>query len=310
MEQTKGFDYRPHLALLLCNVIWACDYPFYNMVLGHYVKPLAMVSASLVAAALLSWLPALWQQPEKIGRKDIKYMFAAAIIMGILRKLLLMYGLARTSPIDGSIIDTIVPLLVLVISVATGIDRFSKGKVAGLVLGFAGAAAVVISGGDSTRHANSELMGNLMVFCCACATAAYMVWFKHLVSKYKVTTVLRWVYTIAAVIMLPVGFRDIASTDFAAMGPKIILAALFVLIVPTYGPNLLLNYSLRFVAPTVTSVYTYLQPILAIALSVLMGLDKLQPDTVLFALLIFLGVGLVLRSYGRGSAPHHAAPMK
>ena len=196
MEQTKGFDYRPHLALLLCNVIWACDYPFYNIVLGHYVKPLAMVSASLVAAALLSWIPALWQKGEKIDRKDIKYMFAAAIIMGILRKLLLMYGLSRTSPIDGSIIDTIVPLLVLIISVASGIDRFSRGKVAGLVLGFLGAAAVVISGGDKTHHANSELVGNLMIFLCACATAAYMVWFKHLVSKYKVTTVLRWVYTI------------------------------------------------------------------------------------------------------------------
>lgn len=310
MERGNCFDIRPHLALIACNVIWACDYPFYNMVLGHYVKPLAMVSASLVAAALLSWIPALWRKGEKIDRKDIKYMFAAAIIMGILRKLLLMYGLARTSPIDGSIIDTIVPLLVLVISVATGIDRFSKGKVAGLILGFAGAAAVVISGGDSTRHANSELAGNLMVFCCACATAAYMVWFKHLVSKYRVTTVLRWVYTIAAVFMLPVGFRDIASTDFSAMDPKIILAALFVLIVPTYGPNLLLNYSLRFVAPTVTSVYTYLQPVLAITLSVMMGLDKLQPDTVLFALFIFVGVGLVLRSYGHSTAPRHAAPMK
>ena len=310
MEQTKGFDYRPHLALLLCNIIWACDYPFYNIVLGHYVKPLAMVSASLVAAALLSWIPALWQKCEKIDRKDIKYMFAAAIIMGILRKLLLMYGLSRTSPIDGSIIDTIVPLLVLIISVASGIDRFSRGKVAGLVLGFLGAAAVVISGGDKTHHANSELVGNLMIFLCACATAAYMVWFKHLVSKYKVTTVLRWVYTIAAIFMLSVGFRDIVTTDFAAMDLKIALAALFVLVVPTYGPNLLLNYSLRFVAPTVTSVYTYLQPVLAITLSVLMGLDKLQPDTVLFALLIFIGVGLVLHSYGRTSAQRHAAPPK
>lgn len=65
MEQTKGFDYRPHLALLLCNIIWACDYPFYNIVLGHYVKPLAMVSASLVAAALLSWIPALWQRVRR-----------------------------------------------------------------------------------------------------------------------------------------------------------------------------------------------------------------------------------------------------
>ena len=43
---------RPHLALLLCNTIWACDYPFYNLVLGKYVTPLAMVTASLVAAAM------------------------------------------------------------------------------------------------------------------------------------------------------------------------------------------------------------------------------------------------------------------
>ncbi len=43
---------RPHLALLLCNTIWACDYPFYSLVPGKYVTPLAMATASLVAAAM------------------------------------------------------------------------------------------------------------------------------------------------------------------------------------------------------------------------------------------------------------------
>ena len=81
------------------------------------------------------------------------------------------------------------------------------------------------------------------------------------------------------------------------MDTKIILAALFVLIVPTYLPNLLLNYSLRLVAPTVTSIYAYVQPVVAIALAVSMGLDKLYPDTVIFALIIFIGVGLVVGSY-------------
>ena len=37
--------------------------------------------------------------------------------------------------------------------------------------------------------------------------------------------------------------------------------------------------------------------VLAIAISVGMGLDKLHADTVIFALVIFVGVGLVLRSY-------------
>lgn len=272
------------------------DYPFYNMVLGKYVAPMAMISASLIVTALLSLVPLLWQKPEKIESRDIRVMFGAALLMGVLRKTLLMFGLARTSPIDGSIIDTIVPLLVLILSVAMGMDRFSKLKVAGLILGMGGAAAVVLTG-DTASHERSQLVGNLMIFLCACSTAVYMVWIKKLISKYRITTVLRWIYCMAAVMALPFGAREIVHTDFAAMDTKIALAALFVLVVPTYLPNLMLNYALKFVPATVTSIYTYLQPVLAIALSVALGLDKLHLDTALFAVVIFVGIGLVLRSY-------------
>jgi drug/metabolite transporter (DMT)-like permease len=99
--------------------------------------------------------------------------------------------------------------------------------------------------------------------------------------------------------MLPIGAHDIITTDISAMDTKIILASLFVLIVPTYLPNLLLNYSLKFVVPTITSIYSYLQPIVAISLSVAMGLDKPHLDTILFALVIFIGVGLVIGSNKR-----------
>lgn len=75
-----------------------------------------------------------------------------------------------------------------------------------------------------------------------------------------------------------------------------LFASLFVLFVPTYLPNLLLNYSLRSVAPTASSIYAYIQPVVAVALSVAMRLDKLHPDTLLFAIVIFLGVALVLSS--------------
>ena len=108
---------KPHLALLVCNVLWAMDYPFYNIVLPHYVHPMAMVSASLVATALFSLVPLLWQKAEKVERADIRKLIGAALLIGVLRKVFIMYGLSMTSPIDGSIIDTIVPLLVLALSV-------------------------------------------------------------------------------------------------------------------------------------------------------------------------------------------------
>lgn len=91
------------MALLLCNIIWACDYPFYNLVLSKYVAPIALVTASLCAAALFSLVPLLWSKARPIARKDIKTMIGAALLIGVIRKVLLMYGLSRTSPIDGSI---------------------------------------------------------------------------------------------------------------------------------------------------------------------------------------------------------------
>lgn len=286
-----------HISLLLCNIVWACDYPFYNLVLGRYITPLAMVSASLVVAAVWSLIPMLWEKHERIAAEDRIKIFGAALLIGISRKLCMMFGLAQTSPIDGSIISTTTPLIVLLLSVFVGLERFTKMKLLGLLLGMAGAIAIIIS--SSTTHEHSGLRGNLLIFTSACISAAYMVFFKGLVSKYRITTLLRWIYCISALIMLPIGAHEIIETKFDTMSSEIIFASLFVLIVPTYLPNLFLNYSLRFVAPTVTSIYAYIQPIVAIILAVAMGLDKLHLDTVLFALVIFVGVGLVVCAYNK-----------
>ncbi|MBR5807558.1 MAG: DMT family transporter [Alistipes sp.] len=287
-----------HLALILCNIVWACDYPLYNLTLGRYISPLAMVSASLAVAAILSLLPLLWEKAERVEPADRLKIFGAAILMGLVRKLCMMFGLSQTSPIDGSIIGTSTPLLVLLLSVAVGMEHFTKMRVGGLLLGMAGAVAIILS---SNTHEKSGIVGNLLIFTSACVSATYMVYFKRLVAKYHITTLLRWIYCSSAIIMLPIGAHDIITTDFHIMDSKIIFATLFVLIVPTYLPNLLLNYSLKFVAPTISSIYAYLQPIIAIILSVAMGLDKIRFDIVLFALIVFVGVGMVTYSYRKES---------
>lgn len=289
---------RAHIALIGCNIVWACDYPFYNLILGKYISPLAMVTASLIVAAALSWVPAIWQGRERIERSDWALIIVAALLMGVVRKMMMMFGLSRTSPIDGSIIATLVPLIVLVVSVIARIDRLTTRKVLGLIIGFAGAVAVVLTS-DSPTHAKSETWGNIMMICSGVVTALYMVFFKRLASKYRVTTILRAIYTISALVLLPVGMDSIIESDFADMNGKLWAAALFVLIVPTYLPNLLLNYSLRYLPPTMSSTYTYIQPVLAVCLSVMMGLDRLHLDTALFALLLFVGVGMVISSYSK-----------
>ena len=303
--------FKPHIALLICNIVWAMDYPFYNIVLPRYVHPMAMVSGSLIATALFSLVPLLWQKAEKVEKADVRKLIGAALLIGVLRKVFIMYGLSMTSPIDGSIIDTIVPLLVAAALGAAGDGPFHEIEDRGLVLGMAGAVAVVLAGASSS-HQHSHLWGNVMILLCACVTSLYMVWFKRLIAKYRITTVLRWLYCVAAVAALPFGLKEIVHTDYTAIAKHALFPTLFVLTVPTYLPNLMLNYALKSVPATVSSIYTYLQPVLAIAVSVAMGLDRLHFDTLVFAAVIFTGVGLVLRSYagksraaeGSGAGPH------
>lgn len=285
-----------YIALIFCNIVWACDYPFYNLVLGRYISPMATVTASLLIAALFSLIPMLWEPRERVAPSDRLKILGASLLMGVARKLCMMFGLSETSPIDGSIIGTVTPLLVLVLSVIVGVDRLSVMKVLGLMLGMAGTLAIILASG-SDLHTHSSVWGNVLILVSSCVSAFYMVLCKRLVGKYRVTTVLRWIYCASAFVILPFGVDDMLTIDFSGMDTKILLASLFVLIVPTYLPNLLLNYSLRSVAPTASSIYAYIQPVVAVGLSVAMKLDKLHPDTLLFAIVIFIGVALVVGAY-------------
>ena len=48
--------------------------------------------------------------------------------------------------------------------------------------------------------------------------------------------------------------------------------------------------------PTVVSVYNYIQPIVAVTVSILTGLAILKPSQAFAALLVFSGVWLVVKS--------------
>ena len=294
---------KAYLALGACNAIWAMDYPFYKIIMPHYVSPLTMVTTAVVVAALLSLTTLPFSKHETVEPKDRLKLIGAALLAAVLRKVFLMEGLARTSPIDGAIIDTVSPIIVLIISVIIHIERFSPGKLIGVILGMGGAIMAILFGA-SDAHGASDIRGNLMVLMCAFVSALYLIWFKSVVAKYSPLTVMRWVYCFGALFILPFGLHDVIHTDYSSFTTQAWWAYLFVILIPTFGPNLLLAWSLKFVQPTASSMFSYLQPIGAATISVAMGLDKLHWDTGIAAIVIFTGVYLVIRSY----SDHRAAP--
>lgn len=125
--------------------------------------------------------------------------------MGIAKKLFLMVGHPSIpGPIDASIIATLGPILVLVISVMFLVDRFTPMKVLGMALGLAGALVVILSG-SGMQAPSDKLGGDAVVLLAIVASSFSMVWLKELIMRYKPVTLLRWIYPVAAVMMLPIG---------------------------------------------------------------------------------------------------------
>ncbi len=251
----------------------------------------------LIVAALTSLLSLLFKRDSsaiKIERRDIGVIALAALLIAIIRKGFLIFGLSYTSPIDGSIIFTISPVMVLIISVLMGLERFSIKKTLGVLLGLGGAIGVIVTSA-SKGGADSGVLGNILVFGCAFITAIYVVWFKKLLSKYDPVVILRMMFYIAAIVITPFGLHSVMEVDFAKFTPHAWLAVGYLCIMPTFLPNLLLTTALTKVAPSTASIYNYVQPTVAVLVSVAMGLDHLHPATILFAVVIFMGVGLVIK---------------
>ncbi|MFR9523463.1 MAG: DMT family transporter [Rikenellaceae bacterium] len=287
---------KPHLALFFCNAIWAVNYPFYHILFSKGISAAAMLELSLLVAALLAFVPLLWSRAEKIARGDIKYLFAAAILSGLMRKGFVIFSLSLTTPIEASIISSLLPVMALLISVAMGIDRFTSSRIIGIILGMVGVVAVIARGG-STGSATCALCGNVLMVLYTVAAGFYMVWLQPMFKKYKPVTLLRWIYLLSSLMFLPFSLDAITKIPLSTLSTHTLILGAVVVALPTFLPNLLLSYALRSVKPTVSSIYSYLQPILAIAVSLWLGVGKLHISTLLFGLIIIAGVTLVIRSY-------------
>lgn len=67
----------------------------------------------------------------------------------------------------------------------------------------------------------------------------------------------------------------------------------FVVVGATFIAYFLIPYGQKRLRPVVVCMYTYVQPVIAMVIALVMGLDTLGPLKIAATLLVFLGVGRV-----------------
>lgn len=281
-----------HLAVIGANLIYAANYVIAKEVTPAYIKPLGLVVIRVWCALLMFWLVHRLFIREKVERADLLKLAVASLFGVAINQMMFIKGLSLTSPINASLLMITTPIIVLVLAFLFIKEKLGAGKIIGILLGALGAALIVLSN-QSSGNADGNLIGDLFIVINASSYALYLVLIKPLMHKYHPITIVTWIFTFGAVVVLPFGWRELVEVDWANMPSYAAYAAAYVVIATTFFAYLLNSIGLKSLNASVVGSYIYTQPIIASAIALLLGKGVLTPVKVVSALLIFLGVYLV-----------------
>lgn len=112
-------------------------------------------------------------------------------------------------------------------------------------------------------------------------------------------TINRYMFSWGTLMLLPFTFSHVLDVVSQPIPYKTWLEVGYVVLIGTFFGYILTMVGQRVLRPTVVSVYNYVQPVVSVAASLLMGIGVLKPTHALAVVLVFSGVWLVTKSKSR-----------
>jgi len=292
MDKTRIFAL---IAVFLVQVIYGFTFTFANDVIdGGFIRPFGFIFLRVLGAAILFWILSLFTPKQKIDSKDYITFFLASIFGIALNMLTFFKGLEFTTPIHASVIMTVVPIVVLVLSAFFLKERITGLKIIGIILGFSGAIVLSVYG-KAALSGDNILLGNFLVFINAVSYSIYLIIIKKITSKYHPFTFIKWLFLFGLILVSPFGYNEFSQVDWSSFTPYILFSVIFVVVGATFITYLLNPLALRHLKASTVSTFLYIQPVIASVFALLMGSDTMNTVKFVAAILIFSGVYLVTK---------------
>jgi drug/metabolite transporter (DMT)-like permease len=185
---------------------------------------------------------------------------------------------------------TLSPVFLLILSAFILKERITLLKGIGITLGLIGALVLILFGVKTQANAPNIPFGNLLFLVNAISYACYLVFVKKLVGKYKPITLLKYLFLIAFIINIPIGWSQLSEVEWSVLDFNAIWKLTFVVIATTVLTYLFNIFALKQLSPSTIGVFIYLQPLIAAIYAMITGADQLSTLRIIAAILIFTGV--------------------
>ena len=296
-----------HLALFTVGAIYAGNYIIAKGLMPDIIGPSGFIVLRVVGGTVMFFTVMFIlsvfgiRKFERIDKADLPRLILCGLCGVAVNQLCFFNGLSLTSPIHASLIMTVNPIFVLLISAILLRNKITARKISGIFIGGTGAGLLLLYGSHiSTAESGASWEGDVLVLINAFAYGVYLVAVKPLMAKYNPLTIISWVFLFGLVFVIPIGMEQVMEIDWSKLERDHLQGILYVIVGTTFLAYLLNIYALNKVSPVVVSIYIYLQPLIVVFLVGILAIvgwgnyhNDINALTGLLAIAIFTGVWLV-----------------
>jgi drug/metabolite transporter (DMT)-like permease len=251
--------------LLLTVLIWGANYAVVKYGTG-LVDPLAYNTARIILATV-AFLAIVLARPRRTSLRDVLGLLALGVLGNGVYQALFVEGVAHTRAGTAALILSASPAFTAVIGRMLGVERIGGRGIAGIALSLIGIAVIFGHAGPAAAAGSPTLLGNAFCLAAALCWAVFIVLLKPYTDRVSLIDVSAYTLVGGAVPIVVFSWHAMAATPWAELTPLTWSA-----IVYSGLGSLVLGYlfwyrGIRLLGPTRTSIYSNLQPIIALAVS-------------------------------------------
>lgn len=263
---------------------------------GGEISPLALFTIRSLGAGAFFWLASLFTPKETVDKRDFPKILAASFLGFFLCQLTFLKAIPSITPMHCSIISALTPIYTMFIAAVAVREPITLKKGGGVLLSLCGIIFLILNNSQGGAVAESSLSGIMLMFLNGLSFALYLGIFRPVIVKYSVVTFMKWIFLFAVVMSLPFSFGEVFSFAWLSIPSTQLWELGFLVVFATCVCYFLIPYGQKRIRPTLVSMYSYMQPIIATVLGICLGMDTLSWQKILAALMVFAGVFVVSRS--------------
>jgi len=284
------------VTLFSIAVIWALNFSVVKASLSE-IDPYSFNSIRFLLASGLIWLIILWKKAWfSIPKKDWVPLILIGLIGNLLYQWLFIVGIDLTLSANAAVMLGTIPIWIAIFSHFFTDEKMNLMKLIGVILAFAGVAAIVAGGENPLSFVSDTFTGDVIIVLAAVTWAIYTIRSKRFLQNYTPLQFSGVMTTVGAVFLTGLMFISPDTTEWSAVS------------LPAYGgmvysgalsiglAYLIWNNGIVEVGPVKTSVYQNLVPVLGLIFGIVLLNESLMPVQYAGSAVVVLGIVITRRS--------------